>query len=111
MSETTLFEDLTYDRVIDLAEQALGERCTNRCRPLNSYINRVYEIELESGETIGPVQGKIACLEVGFEDGHISFLGHQEYRLVNAKTGETIEIAASRAAKFKPGKGLKDALN
>jgi len=52
MSETTLFEDLTYDRVIDLAEQALGERCTNRCRPLNSYINRVYEIELESGEMV-----------------------------------------------------------
>jgi DNA-binding protein HU-beta len=29
----------------------------------------------------------------------------------NPKTGETIEIAASRSAKFKPGKGLKDALN
>ena len=29
----------------------------------------------------------------------------------NPKTGETIEIAASRAAKFKPGKVLKDALN
>jgi DNA-binding protein HU-beta len=29
----------------------------------------------------------------------------------NPKTGETIEIAASRAPKFKPGKTLKDALN
>jgi DNA-binding protein HU-beta len=29
----------------------------------------------------------------------------------NPKTGETIEIAASRAAKFKPGKVLKDSLN
>ena len=29
----------------------------------------------------------------------------------NPKTGETIEIAASRAAKFKAGKVLKDALN
>lgn len=28
----------------------------------------------------------------------------------NPKTGETIEIAASRAAKFKPGKSLKDSL-
>lgn len=28
----------------------------------------------------------------------------------NPKTGETIEIAASRAAKFKPGKTLKDSL-
>lgn len=52
MSQANLFGDLTYDRVIDLAEQALGERCTNRCRPLNSYINRVYEIELESGEMV-----------------------------------------------------------
>ena len=29
----------------------------------------------------------------------------------NPKTGETIEIAASRSAKFKPGKVLKDSLN
>jgi DNA-binding protein HU-beta len=28
----------------------------------------------------------------------------------NPKTGESIEIAASRAAKFKPGKTLKDCL-
>ena len=29
----------------------------------------------------------------------------------NPKTGEAIEIAASRSAKFKPGKLLKDSLN
>lgn len=29
----------------------------------------------------------------------------------NPKTGESIEISASRAAKFKAGKTLKDALN
>ena len=29
----------------------------------------------------------------------------------NPKTGESIEIAASRAAQFKPGKTLKDSLN
>jgi DNA-binding protein HU-beta len=29
----------------------------------------------------------------------------------NPKTGESIEIAASRSAKFKPGKQLKDSLN
>jgi len=29
----------------------------------------------------------------------------------NPKTGEAIQIAESRAAKFKPGKTLKDALN
>jgi DNA-binding protein HU-beta len=29
----------------------------------------------------------------------------------NPKTGETIEIPASKSAKFKPGKSLKDKLN
>ena len=29
----------------------------------------------------------------------------------NPQTRQTIKIAASRAVKFKPGKGLKDALN
>ena len=29
----------------------------------------------------------------------------------NPKTGESIQIAASRAARFKPGKQLKDSLN
>ena len=29
----------------------------------------------------------------------------------NPRTGETIQIQASRAAKFKAGKGLKDAVN
>jgi DNA-binding protein HU-beta len=29
----------------------------------------------------------------------------------NPRTGETVEIAASTAVRFKPGKGLKDALN
>jgi len=29
----------------------------------------------------------------------------------NPKTGEMIQIAASRSAKFKPGKTLKDSLN
>ena len=29
----------------------------------------------------------------------------------NPRTGEPVEIAASRQVKFKPGKGLKDAVN
>jgi DNA-binding protein HU-beta len=29
----------------------------------------------------------------------------------NPQTGQNIKIAASRAVKFKPGKGLKDAVN
>ena len=46
------FRDLTPDRVITLVEQALGKRCTNLCRPLISYINRVYELQGEDGEEL-----------------------------------------------------------
>jgi len=43
------FSELTPDRVIALTEATLDRRCTNLCRPLTSYINRVYELELEDG--------------------------------------------------------------
>ena len=45
----TAFQALTPDAVIDAVEKALGVRCTNLFRPLNSYINRVYELEREDG--------------------------------------------------------------
>lgn len=44
------FHFLTPDLVITLAEKALGQPCKNICRPLTSYINRVYEIQQENGE-------------------------------------------------------------
>ena len=44
------FSHLTPDHVIDHVEQALGCRCTNLCRQLNSYINRVYELQAEDGQ-------------------------------------------------------------
>ncbi len=43
------FGSLEPDRVIDAVEQVLGARCSNLCRPLNSYINRVYEVGLDDG--------------------------------------------------------------
>ncbi len=43
------FSHLTPDVVLHLVEQSLGCRCTNMCRPLTSYINRVYDVELENG--------------------------------------------------------------
>lgn len=46
------FDHLTPDLAIGLAEEALGVRCTNLCRPMNSYINRVYEIEREDGDKV-----------------------------------------------------------
>lgn len=46
------FADLTPDTVMDLTEAALGQRCSGLCRPLTSYINRVYELELNNGNRI-----------------------------------------------------------
>ena len=47
--QETAFHSLTPDRVITLVEKGLGHRCTNLCRPLISYINRVYELQAEDG--------------------------------------------------------------
>ena len=46
------FHRLTYDVVIRRVEDALGVRCTNLCRPMNSYINRVYEVQTAEGEPV-----------------------------------------------------------
>ncbi|MCE9616146.1 MAG: serine/threonine protein kinase [Lentisphaerae bacterium] len=43
------FSALTPEAVINAVEGALAVRCSNVCRPLNSYINRVYEIGLNDG--------------------------------------------------------------
>lgn len=44
------FEDLTPDRIINCAEQALGMSFTGYLHPLPSYINRVYELEASDGD-------------------------------------------------------------
>ena len=46
------FDLLTPDVVIDAVESALGARCANVCRPLNSYINRVYETQRADGVAV-----------------------------------------------------------
>lgn len=43
------FAALTPDAVMDRAERAAGRRASGICRPLPSYVNRVYEIGLEDG--------------------------------------------------------------
>ena len=43
------FAALAPDVVVDCAERASGRRASGVCRPLTSYINRVYEIGLEDG--------------------------------------------------------------
>lgn len=49
---TADFSGLTPDKILDAVERGIGQRCTGVVRPLPSYINRVYTVELESGETI-----------------------------------------------------------
>ena len=43
------FPELGPDTVLNLVEKALGIPCTNLCRQLNSYINRVFELEAVGG--------------------------------------------------------------
>lgn len=48
-----MFSELPPEAILELVESALGIRCTNLCRPYNSYINQVYE--LADGEGRGLV--------------------------------------------------------
>ena len=44
------FPELSPNTVLNLVEAALDIPCTNLCRPLNSYINRVFELEASDGK-------------------------------------------------------------
>ncbi len=46
----TVFHSLSPDTVINVVEEALNIPCSNLCRSLNSYINRVYELETTAGQ-------------------------------------------------------------
>jgi Ser/Thr protein kinase RdoA (MazF antagonist) len=46
------FHNLSPDAIISLAEKNLSEDFSGICRPLNSYINRVYELETRNGAGI-----------------------------------------------------------
>ncbi|MEK0083475.1 HU family DNA-binding protein [Benzoatithermus flavus] len=53
------------------------------------------------------------------QNGKVAIAGFGTFEVVdrperegrNPQTGQTIKIAASKAVKFKPGKGLRDAIN
>ncbi|HOM59230.1 MAG TPA: hypothetical protein PK770_05125 [Kiritimatiellia bacterium] len=47
-----VFSALSPERVLEAVECGLRCRCTGLLRPLPSYINRVYTVELETGETV-----------------------------------------------------------
>ncbi|MBM9538087.1 serine/threonine protein kinase [Desulfobulbus alkaliphilus] len=44
-----MLSELSPEAILDLVESALGIRCTNLCRPYNSYINQVYELADSEG--------------------------------------------------------------
>lgn len=46
------FLELGPDQVLNCVEKAYGARLNNLFRPLNSYINRVFELETEAGERL-----------------------------------------------------------
>ncbi len=46
----TAFLNLTPETILSAVEKALGMYVSNLCRPMNSYINRVYELADEDGE-------------------------------------------------------------
>ncbi len=46
------FQTLDPDAILDLVETAYGLPLTGLCRPYTSYINRVYELQARSGESI-----------------------------------------------------------
>jgi len=48
----TEFHSLSPDKVITLVENSLGVQFSNLCRPLASYINRVFELEQKDGTGI-----------------------------------------------------------
>jgi Ser/Thr protein kinase RdoA (MazF antagonist) len=53
MDKDSDFSHLTPDVVINAVEDALDIECSSMCRPLNSYINRVYEVALaDSGAVV-----------------------------------------------------------
>ena len=46
------FTKLQPQQVLTAVEEGLGQPATARCQPLNSYINRVYEVELENNISV-----------------------------------------------------------
>jgi Ser/Thr protein kinase RdoA (MazF antagonist) len=47
--ERPAFQRLAPEQILQQVERALGISCTNLCRPYNSYINRVFEVEDKFG--------------------------------------------------------------
>jgi DNA-binding protein HU-beta len=90
-------------------------------------VNRSELVDAVSGKTDMRKSEASKAVDAVFEAIEDALKGGDEVRLVgfgtfsvasraasegrNPRTGEKIKIAASKQAKFKPGKGLRDSLN
>lgn len=90
------FSNLTPDTILTAVEQAADIRCTAYCLQLNSYINRVYELEREDGERLivkfyRPERWSLAALKE--EHGFIRELADHDLPVVAPlpfSTGKTL---------------------
>jgi DNA-binding protein HU-beta len=87
----------------------------------NEFIDRVAEIAgINKAESMRAVDAVFDAITDALRKGDdIRLVGFGTFSAAqrkaregrNPRTGETIQIAASKQPKFSPGKGLKDALN
>jgi len=92
-------ETVSKAQFIDNIAEKLGTTKTEAESFVKAYNEEITSI-LSKGDSVAFVGfGTFSVSERAARDGR------------NPKTGETIRIAASKVAKFKAGKGLKDAVN
>ena len=90
---------MTLDELNSSVATSTGMKKTDASKAVSAVLHGIQDA-LKKG-------GKVAI--AGF--GTFEVVDRPERDGRNPQTGETIKIAASRAVKFKPGKGLRDSLN
>ena len=89
----------------------------NKAELTDAVATRANISKSDAGDAVDAVFDSIASALANGES--VSLIGFGTFSISNRaartgrnpRTGETIQIAASRAAKFKAGKALKDAVN
>ena len=90
---------MNKSELADAVAEAAGLSKADGARALDAVIDSITNT-LKSGDTVSLV---------GFGTFQVKHRNARQGR--NPRTGETIQIAASKVPSFKAGKGLKDAVN
>ncbi len=90
---------MTLDELSSAVAAETGETKAKAAKAVHAVLNGIQEA-LKKGDRVSIT---------GF--GVFEVVERPEREGRNPQTGQNIKIAASKAVKFKPGKGLKDALN